>query len=55
MNGLPLVVIELKRPGVPARQAFDGNLTSYKDVQNGVPQLFAYNALYTGGARRMRS
>jgi type I restriction enzyme R subunit len=45
VNGLPLVVIELKRPGVPARQAFDGNLTSYKDAQNGVPQLFAYNAL----------
>lgn len=45
VNGLPLVVIELKRPGVPARQAFDDNLTSYKDAQNGVPQLFAYNAL----------
>ena len=28
VNGLPWVVIELKKPGVPARQAFDANLTS---------------------------
>src|SRR5262249_9184679 len=45
VNGLPWVVIELKRPGVPVRQAFDENLTSYQHPQNGVPQLFAYNAL----------
>jgi len=45
VNGLPLVVIELKRPGVAVRQGFDENLTSYKHPQNGVPQLFAYNAL----------
>lgn len=45
VNGLPWVVIELKRPGVPVRQAFDENLTSYKHPQNGVPQLFAFNAL----------
>ncbi|GEJ55947.1 type I restriction endonuclease subunit R [Anaeromyxobacter diazotrophicus] len=45
VNGLPWVVIELKKPGVPVRQAFDENLTSYKHPQNGVPQLFAYNAL----------
>ena len=45
VNGLPLVVIELKKPGVPARTAFDENLTSYKHPQNGVPTLFAYNAL----------
>ncbi|ABC82097.1 type I restriction endonuclease subunit R [Anaeromyxobacter dehalogenans] len=45
VNGLPLVVIELKKPGVPTRQAFDENLTSYKHAQNGVPQLFAFNAL----------
>jgi type I restriction enzyme R subunit len=44
VNGLPWVVIELKRPGVPARQGFDENLTSYKHPQNGIPQLFAYNA-----------
>ncbi len=45
VNGLPWIVIELKKPGVPARQAFDGNLTSYKHPQNGVPQLFWFNAL----------
>ena len=45
VNGLPLVVIELKKPGVPARQAFDENLTSYKHAQNGIPALFWFNAL----------
>ncbi len=45
VNGLPLIVIELKKPGVPAQQAFDGNLTSYKHEQNGVPQLFWFNAI----------
>lgn len=45
VNGLPWLVIELKKPGVPAKQAFDGNLTSYKHAQNGVPGLFWYNAL----------
>jgi len=30
VNGLPLVVIELKKPGVPARAAFDENLMHYK-------------------------
>jgi len=45
VNGLPLVVIELKKPGVPARQAFDENLTSYKHAQNGIPAVFWYNAL----------
>ncbi len=45
VNGLPWVVIELKKPGVPARQAFDENLTSYKHPQNGIPQLFWSNAL----------
>jgi type I restriction enzyme R subunit len=45
INGLPLVVIELKKPGVPARAAFDENLTSYKHAQNGIPALFAFNAL----------
>jgi type I restriction enzyme R subunit len=41
VNGLPWVVIELKKPGVPARAAFDENLTHYK-LQ--IPQLFWYNA-----------
>lgn len=45
VNGLPLVVVELKQPGVPARQAFDDNLTSYMHPLNGAPQLFRYNAL----------
>jgi type I restriction enzyme R subunit len=44
VNGLPWVVIELKKPGVQARLGFEENLTSYKHPQNGVPQLFAYNA-----------
>jgi len=42
VNGLPLVVIELKKPGVPARAAFDENLTHYKQQ---IPALFWYNAL----------
>ncbi|MDY0398902.1 MAG: type I restriction endonuclease subunit R [Desulfuromonas thiophila] len=42
VNGLPWVVIELKKPGVPARNAFDENLTHYKQQ---IPQLFWYNAL----------
>jgi type I restriction enzyme R subunit len=42
VNGLPWVVIEFKQPGVPARTAFDENLTHYK-VE--VPQLFWYNAM----------
>jgi type I restriction enzyme R subunit len=41
VNGLPWVVIELKKPGVPARNAFDENLTHYKQQ---IPQLFWYNA-----------
>ncbi len=41
INGLPLVVIELKKPGVPARAAFDENLTHYKQE---VPALFWSNA-----------
>ena len=45
VNGLPWVVIELKKPGVPAKQAFDGNLTSYKHAQNGAQSLFWSNAL----------
>ena len=42
VNGLPWVVIELKKPGVPARAAFDENLTHYKDQ---IPALFVFNAL----------
>jgi type I restriction enzyme R subunit len=42
VNGLPWVVIELKKPGVPARAAFDENLTHYKAQ---IPALFWSNAL----------
>ncbi len=42
VNGLPIVVIELKKPGVPAQQAFDDNLTCYKAD---IPQLFWFNGL----------
>mgnify|MGYP001321862827 CR=1 FL=1 len=42
VNGLPMVVIELKKPGVPARQAFDENLTHYMQQ---IPALFWTNAL----------
>ena len=42
VNGLPWVVIELKKPGVPARAAFDENLTHYKQQ---VPNLFWFNAM----------
>jgi len=42
VNGLPWIVIELKKPGVPVRAAFDDNLTHYKRE---IPQLFWYNAL----------
>jgi len=42
INGLPWVVIELKKPGVPARAAFDENLTHYKQQ---IPALFWSNAL----------
>ena len=42
VNGLPLVVIELKKPGVPARAAFDENLRHYKQQ---IPALFWFNAL----------
>lgn len=41
INGLPMVVIELKKPGVPPRSAFDDNLSHYKQQ---IPSLFWYNA-----------
>ena len=40
VNGLPIIVIELKKPGVPAQVAFEDNLTWYKGV---IPQLFWSN------------
>lgn len=41
VNGLPLVFIELKNANVKLRQAFDKNLTDYKQD---IPQLFTCNA-----------
>jgi type I restriction enzyme R subunit len=40
VNGLPLLLIELKRPGVNVREGFEGNISDYKDT---IPQLFWYN------------
>ena len=42
VNGMPWIVIEFKKPGVPARAAFDENLTHYKQQ---IPSLFWSNAL----------
>ncbi|HAS86127.1 MAG TPA: deoxyribonuclease HsdR, partial [Candidatus Competibacteraceae bacterium] len=42
VNGLPWLVIELKKPGVPARAAFADNLSHYKQQ---IPALFWFNAL----------
>jgi type I restriction enzyme, R subunit len=41
VNGLPLVVTELKRPRKPVREAFDNNIGDYLDT---IPNLFWYNA-----------
>ena len=45
LNGLPLVVMEFKKPGVPARAALEENITSYKHPLNGIPALFWFNGL----------
>jgi type I restriction enzyme, R subunit len=42
INGLPLLITEFKKPGVPARAAFDENLTHYKQE---IPALLWFNAL----------
>lgn len=42
VNGLPLVLIELKKPAVPLKSAFDDNLRDYRGQS--VPQLFHPNA-----------
>jgi type I restriction enzyme R subunit len=41
INGLPLVFIELKNSNVKVRNAYDDNLTNYKQD---IPPLFQYNA-----------
>lgn len=41
VNGIPLVLLELKEPSRPARAAYDENLCDYRDT---VPELFWPNA-----------
>jgi type I restriction enzyme R subunit len=41
VNGLPLPLIELKGPGENVRDAFAGNIRSYR---TDIPQVFTYNA-----------
>ncbi len=42
VNGLPLLLIELKKHSKPVKDAFDDNLSDYKDT---IPQLFWYSGL----------
>ena len=41
VNGIPLVFIELKKPGVNIKHAYDDNLRDYKT--NTIPQLWWFN------------
>jgi type I restriction enzyme R subunit len=41
VNGIPLILIEFKNPGVNVKDAFTDNIRDYKDT---IPQLFWYNA-----------
>ncbi|MFW6122363.1 MAG: type I restriction endonuclease, partial [Petrotogales bacterium] len=41
VNGLPLILFELKKFTVNVKHAYDDNLSDYKDT---IPQLFWYNA-----------
>jgi type I restriction enzyme R subunit len=55
VNGLPLVVMEFKKPGVSACEAFTGNLSHYKAA---IPQLFWSNGFLiasNGSASRIGS
>ena len=42
INGLPLLLIELKGPAENVRDAYDDNIRSYRAD---IPQVFAYNAI----------
>ena len=42
VNGLPLLMVELKKFSVPVKAAYDDNLTDYRDT---IPHLFVPNAL----------
>ena len=41
VNGLPLLFVELKKPGVDVQDAYTGNYTDYLST---IPKLFHYNA-----------
>lgn len=41
VNGIPLVLIEVKNPGINVKEAFTDNIRDYKDT---IPALFWYNA-----------
>ncbi|PJE33760.1 Type I restriction enzyme EcoR124II R protein [Pseudooceanicola marinus] len=41
VNGIPLLLVELKKPSVALKSAYDGNITDYR---NTVPHLFTPNA-----------
>lgn len=41
INGIPLVLIELKKPSAPLKSAYDDNITDYRDT---IPHLFTSNA-----------
>lgn len=42
VNGIPLLLVELKKFSAPLRSAYDDNLTDYRDT---IPHLFTPNAL----------
>lgn len=42
VNGVPLLNVELKKPGVSARRAFDENIATHR---TDIPQLYWYNGL----------
>ena len=41
VNGIPLVLVELKKPSAPLKSAYDDNLTDYRDT---IPHVFTPNA-----------
>ena len=41
VNGIPLVLVELKKPSAALKSAYDDNITDYRDT---IPQLFTPNA-----------
>jgi type I restriction enzyme R subunit len=41
VNGIPLVLVELKKPSAALKTAYDDNLTDYRDT---IPHLFTPNA-----------